>query len=50
MRHDRSTFPAELEVGEILAGDLPTEPDLSLWFPVWGAPGLDAPDGPHPTA
>lgn len=35
--------PLELEVRAILADDLPIEPDLSRWFPVWGAPGLDAP-------
>jgi hypothetical protein len=46
----RRDNPAELAVREILAGDLPIEPDLSRWFPVWGAPGLDAPGGPKPTA
>ncbi|MFH9420211.1 hypothetical protein [Streptomyces sp. NPDC017529] len=30
----------ELEVRAMLADDLETEPDLSRWFPVWGAPGL----------
>jgi hypothetical protein len=23
-----------------VGSDLPVEPDLSRWFPVWGAPGL----------
>ncbi|MEU0401493.1 hypothetical protein ABZ318_14880 [Streptomyces sp. NPDC006197] len=30
----------ELQVRGLLAGDLPMEPDLERWFPVWGAPGL----------
>lgn len=30
----------ELEVRSALGVDLPVEPDLSRWFPVWGAPGL----------
>ncbi|GGZ70288.1 hypothetical protein ACFOOM_03430 [Streptomyces echinoruber] len=30
----------ELEVRAALANDLRLEPDLSRWFPVWGAPGL----------
>lgn len=30
----------ELEVRATLANDLRVEPDLSRWFPVWGAPGL----------
>ncbi|WP_030692214.1 hypothetical protein [Streptomyces globisporus] len=30
----------ELQVGGLLAGDLPMEPDMERWFPVWGAPGL----------
>lgn len=30
----------ELQVRGLLAGDLPVEPDVSRWFPVWGAPGL----------
>lgn len=32
--------PFELEVRGALGSDLPVEPDLSRWFPVWGAPGL----------
>ncbi|MDQ1618767.1 MAG: hypothetical protein QOE19_1336 [Actinomycetota bacterium] len=30
----------ELQVRACLADDLTIEPDLSRWFPVWGAPGL----------
>jgi hypothetical protein len=30
----------ELQVRGALAGELPIEPDLSRWFPLWGAPGL----------
>lgn len=30
----------ELEVRSALGADLPVEPDLSRWFPLWGAPGL----------
>jgi len=30
----------ELQVKALLADDLRIEPDLSRWFPVWGAPGL----------
>ncbi len=30
----------ELQVRGALGADLPVEPDLSRWFPVWGAPGL----------
>lgn len=30
----------ELEVRSAVGADLPIEPDLSRWFPVWGAPGL----------
>jgi hypothetical protein len=37
----RRDNPLELEVRAILAEDLPIEPDLSRWFPVWGAPGLE---------
>ncbi|MDV9186730.1 hypothetical protein R6L23_00460 [Streptomyces sp. SR27] len=35
----------ELEVRALLAGDLPMEPDLERWFPLWGAPGLGGGDG-----
>jgi hypothetical protein len=30
----------ELEVRGALSGELTIEPDLSRWFPVWGAPGV----------
>ncbi|WP_214110587.1 PspA-associated protein PspAB [Acrocarpospora catenulata] len=30
----------ELQTRGVLAGELKIEPDLSRWFPVWGAPGL----------
>ena len=30
----------ELQVRGAVEGDLRIEPDLSRWFPVWGAPGL----------
>jgi hypothetical protein len=30
----------ELQVRSALGDDLKIEPDLSRWFPVWGAPGL----------
>jgi len=33
----------ELQIRAVVGGDLPIEPDVSRWFPVWGAPGLDAP-------
>ncbi|MFY9232002.1 MAG: hypothetical protein WAO50_08835 [Candidatus Nanopelagicales bacterium] len=30
----------ELTVRDLLASELPIEPDLSRWFAIWGAPGL----------
>jgi len=30
----------ELQIRGLLANDLRIEPDLTRWFPVWGAPGL----------
>lgn len=30
----------ELQVRDLLANELPIEPQLSRWMPVWGAPGL----------
>lgn len=30
----------ELQVRAALGADLPVEPDVARWFPVWGAPGL----------
>jgi len=32
--------PLEMEVRGAVAGELPIEPELARWFPVWGAPGL----------
>jgi len=32
----------ELKVRDLLTGELPVEGDLSRWFAVWGAPGLEA--------
>ena len=33
-------YTLELQVRSAVGSDLPVEPDLSRWFPVWGAPGL----------
>jgi hypothetical protein len=30
----------EIQVRDLLKNDLPIEPDLTRWMPVWGAPGL----------
>jgi hypothetical protein len=30
----------EIQVRDLLAGDLPIEPQLTRWMPLWGAPGL----------
>jgi hypothetical protein len=30
----------EIQVRDLLANDLPVEPALNRWMPVWGAPGL----------
>ncbi|PZT75922.1 MULTISPECIES: PspA-associated protein PspAB [unclassified Streptomyces] len=37
---ERRDNQLELQVRATLADDLRVEPDLSRWFPVWGAPGL----------
>ena len=37
---ERRDNPLELQVKAILGSDLRMEPDLSRWFPVYGAPGL----------
>jgi hypothetical protein len=37
---DRRDNARELQVKAYLEGELKMEPDLSRWFPVWGAPGL----------
>lgn len=30
----------EIQIRDLLANDLPVEPELNRWMPVWGAPGL----------
>ena len=37
---DQRDNPRELQVKAAIGTDLKLEPDLSRWFPVWGAPGL----------
>jgi hypothetical protein len=37
---DRRDNARELQVRAYLGDELKIEPDLSRWFPVWGAPGL----------
>ncbi|MGW0764777.1 PspA-associated protein PspAB [Streptomyces sp. NPDC002676] len=37
---ERRDNALELQIKATLANDLRIEPDLSRWFPVWGAPGL----------
>lgn len=37
---ERRDSVAELQVRDVLRGELPWEPDLSRWFPVWDAPAL----------
>ncbi len=37
---ERRDSATELRVRGVLATDLKIEPELSRWFPVWGAPGL----------
>jgi hypothetical protein len=37
---ERRDNARELQVQAVLGDDLKLEPDLSRWFPVWGAPGL----------
>jgi hypothetical protein len=32
----------ELQVRDALKGELPVESELTRWFAVWGAPGLEA--------
>jgi hypothetical protein len=46
--NQRRDNPTEMEIRTVLADELPIEPDLSRWFPLWGAPGLDQPDPPPP--
>ena len=37
---ERRDNALELQVKGVIGSDLKFEPDLSRWFPVWGAPGL----------
>jgi hypothetical protein len=37
---DKRDNTRELQVRAVLGNDLKIEPELSRWFPVWGAPGL----------
>lgn len=37
---ERRDTSLELRTRSVLGSELPVEPDLSRWFPVWGAPGL----------
>jgi hypothetical protein len=37
---ERRDNALELQARAAVSGDLPVEPDVSRWFPVWGAPGL----------
>ncbi|WP_314176210.1 PspA-associated protein PspAB [Streptomyces winkii] len=39
-RREKRDSALELQIRGLLTDDLPTEPDLGRWFPVWGAPGL----------
>lgn len=38
--HQKRNNHLEFETRAALADELPIEPDLTRWFPVWGAPGL----------
>lgn len=37
---EKRDTPLELRVRAVLEGELKVEPELSRWFPLWGAPGL----------
>jgi hypothetical protein len=39
-RQEKRDSALELQIRGLLTDDLPIEPDLGRWFPVWGAPGL----------
>ena len=41
---ERRDSVVELLVRDLLRGELPWEADLSRWFPVWDAPGLQDPN------
>ncbi|MDI2124782.1 PspA-associated protein PspAB [Yinghuangia seranimata] len=36
---DKRDSPLELQTKALLEHELPVEPDLTRWFPIWGAPG-----------
>ncbi|MFF7243586.1 hypothetical protein ACFZBU_06780 [Embleya sp. NPDC008237] len=38
--HEKRDTALEIQVNAAVTDDLRLEPDLSRWFPVWGAPGL----------
>ncbi|MFJ5117746.1 hypothetical protein [Kitasatospora sp. NPDC088548] len=38
---EKRNNPLEIEISNMLKNDLRIEPDLSRWFPLWGAPGLE---------
>jgi len=40
LQGERRDNALELQVRGVLSDDLKIEPDLTKWFPVWGAPGL----------
>ena len=40
---ERRDSVVELQVRDLLRGELPWEADLSRWFPVWDSPGLQDP-------
>jgi hypothetical protein len=44
---ERRDSVVELQVRDLLRGELPWEADLSRWFPVWDAPGLQDPNEPN---
>jgi hypothetical protein len=39
-RKEKRDSALELQIRGLLTDDLPVEPDLGRWFPVWAAPGL----------
>lgn len=39
-REEQRDSALELQMRGLLTDDLPVEPDLGRWFPVWAAPGL----------
>ena len=41
---ERRDSVVEVQVRDLLRGELPWEADLSRWFPVWDAPGLQDPN------